>query len=91
MKRLMKCIIAIAILLSLSVVADEEVAGEEKSQAQETTSADLLETVVPRKSGQHVIADFEGRNPVATNNTTHKASVTVVNDAPENGDRQAVA
>ena len=86
MKRLMKCIIAIAILLSLRLVAVEE-----KSQAQETTSADLLETVVPRKSGQHVIADVEGRNPVATNNTTHKASVTVVNDAPENGDRQAAA
>ena len=46
MKRLMKCIIAIAILLSLRLVAVEE-----KSQAQETTSADLLETVVPRKSG----------------------------------------
>ena len=94
MKRLMKCIIAIAILLSLSLVsgegvAGEEVAGEEKSPAQETTSAELLEKPVPRKSGQHVIADFEGRKPVATNNTTHEASVTVINDAPEKGGRQA--
>ena len=47
------------------------------------------EAVAQRKKSEHIIADFEGRNPVATNNTTHQASVTVVDDVPESGGRRA--
>jgi len=35
-----------------------------------------------KNKGEHVIADFEGKKPVAKNTTTHKASVTVVDDVP---------
>jgi 3-keto-disaccharide hydrolase len=45
--------------------------------------------VAQQDSGEHVIADFEGEKPVATNNTTHKATVTVVTDASEGGGRLA--
>ena len=36
-----------------------------------------------QKKSEAVIADFEGKNPVANNTTTHKAIVTVVDDVPE--------
>ena len=37
----------------------------------------------------HVIADFEGKKPLAGNNTTHKAAVTAVKDVPEGGGKSA--
>ena len=48
----------------------------------------------PQAGAQHqmheaVIADFEGEDPVADNSTTHKASVTVVDDVPEGGGKHA--
>jgi hypothetical protein len=39
---------------------------------------------------EHVIADFEGGNPVAASHTTHPANVTVVSGAPEGGGRSAL-
>ena len=42
-----------------------------------------------QKKSEAVIADFEGKKPVANNTTTHKAIVTVVDDVPEEGGKLA--
>ena len=47
------------------------------------------EAAAQQNKGEHVIADFEGEKPVGANNTTHKAKVTAVRDAPEGGGRVA--
>ncbi|MBL4766454.1 MAG: DUF1080 domain-containing protein [Rhodobacteraceae bacterium] len=46
--------------------------------------------VAQQKKSEHVIADFEGKKPIATNDTTHKASVTIVDDVPEGGGKSAL-
>ena len=38
----------------------------------------------------HTLLDFEGKDPIAGNNTSHKAKVSVVDDVPEGGGRVAV-
>ncbi len=47
------------------------------------------ETATEQEKGEQVIADFEGENPVASTFTTHKAKVSVVRDAPEEGGKSA--
>lgn len=51
-----------------------------------TTSLAIAQTA----TGEQVLADFEGANPTAGNNTTHKAVVKLVEDTPEGGGRFAV-
>ncbi len=41
------------------------------------------------KMSEAVIADFEGKKPVTKSTTTHKASVKVVDDVPEQGGKRA--
>lgn len=47
------------------------------------------EAVAQQNKGEHVIADFEGENPIAANKATHTAKVTAVKDVPEGGGKFA--
>ncbi len=49
----------------------------------------IPEAAAQQKKVEHVIAGFEGDNPVAANNVTHKSKVTVVKDLPEGGGKFA--
>ena len=50
----------------------------------------IPEATAQEKKSESAIADFEGEQSIARKKTTHKASVTLVDDAPKGGGKRAV-